>query len=198
MPKKIRKQPIYIAPEIVGYLDEQNVPHVEDERYNRKLSADVDDDKITIYERQVNGWFLEPAGELLKNKNNEFLVLMICLSYLEGVEQYRRGEYSNGNSKSFFVAAINRIYPQEYDEVKLKEFYADARCGLFHTGMIKGKTVIDSCLNQVFLFEDESTIRVNHRMLLEAIKQDFNEYVNQLRINQETRVKFSKLFNVLI
>ena len=98
MAKKLRQnQSIYIAPEITGSLNNNYEPVVLDERNNNYLDPRSIDDKTIIYERQVLEWFLKPAQNLIRyrNKNKGFIVLMICLSYLEGVEQYRQGRSSN-------------------------------------------------------------------------------------------------------
>ena len=111
MPKRLREdRTIEIAPEIKGCIQDGR-PVVYDEIGKRELNPIDIYDKITIYERQVKEWFLKPASRLLRNRNNGFIVLMTCLSYLEGVEQYRRGETSHNRSRQFFIEAVNRLYP---------------------------------------------------------------------------------------
>jgi len=102
MPKQLRNYPIYIAPQIRGYLKSNGEPVVFDERTNQNLDPNNIDEKIIIYERQVKEWFLNRASKFLRGKNNGFIVLMITISYIEDVQQYLNGQSSHGNSNRFF------------------------------------------------------------------------------------------------
>jgi hypothetical protein len=196
MSKKLRQGTnIYIAPEIIGWLDENYNPVVEDERTGKKLDPRNIDDKIFIYERQVKDWFLKPATKYAKGKNNGFIVLMICMSYLEGVEQYRRGESSNNKSRVFFTHAINRIYPNKFHSNDLNELYKEARCGLFHSGMVKWKIIVSYSFLESLNFEDSTTINVNPKRFLEDIKADFNDFINKLKTDEESRNRFDRMYS---
>ena len=59
-----------------------------------KIFENNTETKISIYEDRVKGWFLNFARELTKEKNSEFVVLMICVNYLEGNQQFREGRTS--------------------------------------------------------------------------------------------------------
>jgi hypothetical protein len=196
MSKKLRKEPINIASDIVGWLDENNNPHVFDERSGRRLDARNIDHKITIYERQVKDWFLIPATNLTKykNKNKGFIVLMICLSYLEGIEQYRKGQNSNGQSKFFFVSVMERIYPNKFQNHELEDFYSEARCGLFHNGMVRGRIIINNEFQKSIEFV-ESNIKISPSKFLKDIKEDFENYLQELRTNEESRNTFDKMYS---
>ncbi len=80
MPKQLRNYPIYIAPEIRGFIDNNGRPVVFDERTNRNLDPNNIDDKILIYERQVKDWFLNRASKLICGNKNGFIVLMISIT----------------------------------------------------------------------------------------------------------------------
>jgi len=196
MSKKLRKDPINIAPEIVGWLDENDDPHVFDNRNGRQLDPRNVNHKIEIYERQVKDWFLIPATNLIKykNRNKGFIVLMICLSYLEGIEQYRRGQNSNGNSRRFFVSAMERLYPNQFQKYQLEDFYSEARCGLFHNGMVRGKIIINNSF-QRSIESVRSDIRVSPSKFLEDIKSDFESYLQELRTNQQSRNTFDGMYS---
>lgn len=71
---------------------ENGTPIVIDELNNLRLDPNNIEDKIKIYEREVKEWFLEPTLKLLNDENvfnNSFLILMTCMAYIEGVEQYK-------------------------------------------------------------------------------------------------------------
>lgn len=195
MSKKLRREPIYIAPEIIGWLDENYNPVVKDERKNRQLDPRNIDDKIIIYERQVKDWFLKPATRYLRGRNNGFIVLMICLSYLEGVEQYKRGQTSNNRSREFFTSSINRLYPNVHSQNDLNDFYREARCGLFHNGMVRGKIIINYSFEHPIHFDNPRTIKVNPKMLLNDIKNDFKQYIELLKSDNQSRTNFDNLYS---
>ncbi len=201
MPKKLRTTPIYIAPDIIGYLDENSSAIVKDERNeNRILNVSNICDKIEIYERQVKEWFLLPAEKMLNGEgyNGNFAALMICLSYIEGVEQYVRGERSRGSSKLFFTTGMKRITQGRFRNSKLEELYDEARCGLFHDGMTRKRMILDNDLNQSIEFTDDS-IKINPRRLFEEIKSDFDNYLDKLRReeNNEYRRNFDNLYTLI-
>lgn len=197
MSKKLRKQPLYIAPEIIGWLDDNNNPIIIDERSGNNLDPRNINDKIAIYERQVNDWFLNPATNLVnyRSRNKGFIILMICLSYLEGIEQYRRGETSEGNSRRFFISALNRIYPNQFSNTQLQSFYSQARCGLFHNGMVQGKIIINNGFSQSLEFIGEMDIKVSPSKFLHDIKEDFSLFIHELRTDIKTQNIFDNMYS---
>jgi len=122
------------------------------------------------------------------------------MAYLEGVEQYKRGESSigRGKSRTFFINSINRIYPGEFRESHLKKLYEMVRCGLFHNGMIKGGVVISDSFEYSLKFErDGAEIRINPEKLLEDVRRDFDQYIDLLKNDPESRKNFDSMFSVL-
>lgn len=195
MAKRIRRNyPIYIAPKILGYFEE-NLPRAFDEKEAKELNPNNIDDKIYIYERQVKGWFLNRASKLVRGQNNGFIVLMICLSYLEGIQQYIEGRSSNGNSNNFFINSVHRIYPSEFQDYDLRELYSEARCGLFHNGMVSGKIIISREYTEAIEISNHDTIKINHELLLRDIRNDFNMYINNLRVDEDLRNNFDRMFS---
>ena len=198
MSKKLRRgSKLYIAPDILGWLDDNDMPVVEDERSGRRLDQRDIDDKIIIYERQVSDWFLTPATRCTTSWNNGFIVLMICMSYLEGVEQYKSGQSSNNNSRQFFKNSIHRIYPNKYANHNLDELYNEARCGLFHDGMVRGKIIYNYSFDDPLEFENFNTIKVNPKKLLEDIKADFKGFIDKLKNDQQSRTNFDRMYSNL-
>lgn len=200
MPKKIRRDfPIYIAPNIVGFYEGDN-PIAIDQKPLKKLNPYDINDKIHIYERQVSEWFLNIANQLSKGDHNGFIVLMICLSYFEGVQQYIDGQSSEGrSSKQFFKLSIHRVYPHRFSNVDLDELYKEARCGLFHNGMVSGKIIINNSFEHAIDFPDNDTIRISPKKLLDDVKKDFGKYISELRNEhkQNIRNSFDTMFSVV-
>lgn len=198
MAKRIRRDfPIYIAPDITGFYDSMGIAHAWDEKTGNALDPNNIDDKIYIYESQVKRWFLNKATSLAKGKNNGFLVLMICFSYIEGVEQYIQGSRSNKRSKEFFRDSMNRIYPGKFLDSDLDVLYSEARCGLFHNGMVRGKILINLEYEDPISIPNADTIMINPNKFLNNIKRDFDNYIAILKksINCEQRRNFNDMFS---
>lgn len=203
MPKRLRNQTITIAPGIRGRIGNDG-PEVFDEILQKPLDPNNVIDKIRIYQRQVENWFLKPAKKLVKaqkeNNHNGFIVLMICLSYIEGIEQYRQGRDSRGHSKEFFIQGLKRLYPNQFgdrDDRNLINLYRDARCGLFHNGMVEGTILINSNFPESIKFETNSDIKINHKSFLRDIEQDFKKYITELTSNEDLKRNFDSMFSVL-
>ena len=196
MSKKLRHEiKLYIAPDILGWLDNQGEPVVKDERTGKNLNPRNIDDKIIIYERQVMDWFLKPATRYTRTWNNGFIVMMICMSYLEGVEQYRSGRSSTNNSRDFFKRSIHRLYPNMHNDHHLDELYREARCGLFHDGMVRGKIIYNYSFQEPLEFEDYDTIKLNPKKLLEDIKADFKSFIESLKTDPQSRANFDRMYS---
>ncbi len=201
----VRDQEIYLAPGILGKFKNGRPVAIDERNDNAILDPRDLDDKITIYEREVQEWFLKRAHHLLNSNtfDNSFIVLMVCMSYLEGVEQYKTGVSSNGRSKEFFVNSINRIYPNFFQARDLKKLYTKTRCGLFHNGMVQGGVIFNnSFLIPIEFMNNGESIRINPRLLLQDIMNDYSSYINKLRSNNSEsttvlRENFDRMFAVL-
>lgn len=200
MPKRLRDEPIYLAPEILGSRDAHNNPLIQDERTGAMLNPYDINDKILIYERQVEEWFLNRSVGLCRRKSNNFVVVMIATSYIEGVEQYRKGRLSNGQSKQYFADGMRRIFQiQNISDYQLNMLYKHLRCGLFHNGMSGDAVVLNRTLKSAVNFSNPGTIDINPRLFLVAVVQDFEQYINDLsnENNIELRNNFDRMFIVV-
>lgn len=199
MPKQIRQdEDIYIAPDILGVCRGGQYLAIDERNNNTELDPYDIDNKILFYERQVQDWFLNRATILVNGDYNGFIVLMICMSYLEGVEQYRQGHSSNHDSNPTFRRSLNRIYPNQFDEDNLRRLYEQSRVGLFHDGMVRGDIIINNSFPSSIAFTNQD-IRISPEKLLIDIKHDFRNYINSLRNqdNNELRNNFNQMFSVV-
>ena len=210
MSKQIqRNEEIYVAPQMLGKYEDET-PVVIDERHrNERLDPANIEHKIKIYEREVKEWFFRPATDLLSQDSfkNSFLVLMVCMSYIEGVEQYKTGIDSSRRSKECFVDSVRRLYPGEYQDENVGKLYSKSRCGLFHNGMVKGGVIFNNTFENVIKFEKNGeVIKINPTVLLNDIKDDFERYINELKNinninrdenNRTVRENFDRMFSVL-
>lgn len=194
MNKKLRSEPLNIAPYISGTIESR---YVLDSLTGVILDLDNIDEKIKIYERQVKFWFLNIARTIENQENTCFIVLMICLSYIEGVEQYRRGMESDGKSRIFFRAGIKRIFNfGDGMNNKIDKLYTEARCGLFHYGMTGSLIVLSSEYNEAITFVDDDTIKINSNVFLNKVIEDFDNYLCELNNNNnlELREYFDRMY----
>jgi hypothetical protein len=206
MPKKIMPgSSIYVAYKMRGEVDKNQNYTVWDER-NPGSTLDPTDpkDKITIYERQVQGWFLEPAFTMLSHMKDQasFAILAICFSYLEGVEQYREGQQSRNRSRELFKKSFKRVFgEQTLDDQKIDVLYEQGRCGLFHDGMTRSGVICDTSLTTAFQpINNQGTtlIHFHHEYLLERIWEDFRNYIHLLRSGDDELVNnFTRMYNLV-
>jgi len=199
MPKQLREYPIYLAPQIKGHIKPDGGYEVYDEKTNTYVNPQDIDDKIKIYERQVKGWFLDRASDFLKNEDNDFIVLMIAISYIEGVEQYRTVNGNGEGSRRVFTRGLRRIFSLSEEQTKLDEFYDQVRCGLFHTGMTRNKVILRRSFEKPIDFSEPCVIKINPKKFLFEVKKDFDKYIEILknRENAVDRGNFDRLFSNL-
>ena len=182
---------IYIAPGITGKRDENGELFIYDDLTGDQLDPKKNiEDKIRIFERQVNEWFLERAHALRREEKNGFIILMIATAYIEGVEQYREGESSENQSAAIFKNGIKRIFGIEnkYDN-RLSELHKELRCGLFHNGMTGPHIRIASDHETPIDLSDETIININQILFLEKVKSDFEQYLKDLKDTEKTELR---------
>jgi len=130
----------------------------------------------------VKGWFLDRASDLVKEEDNGFVILMIATAYIEGVEQYRRGQQSNGRSGYFFKEGVKRVFGIDFSsEGRLSDLHKELRCGLFHNGMTGPNIRIHSGYGRPIDLSDGNIIKINQKLFLEKVKEDFEQYLADLR-----------------
>ncbi len=196
MPKRIRREPIYIAPDIIGSIQDDGSYLVIDEREHTRLDPTNVFDKIIIYERQNKGWFLEPTLNMVlyKPEHKGFLVLMSCLSYIEATQQYIEGRTSIDGSRLTFIRGINRIYPGKYSNDNIGRLYQQARCGIFHNGMTRGQIIISTDFADSITFTEED-IKINPKKFIKDLIYDFNNFIHILKTNEFARDNFNRMFS---
>lgn len=196
MSNRIREtENVHVAFKMLGKYNEQTYVVEDYMRDKRNLNPYNIDDKILIYERQVKKWFLDKATRLATSEQNDFIVLMVCMSYLEGIEQMKVGTKSENSSKQFFVNSVNRLYPNKFNEESLKRLYKESRCGLFHNGMTGGDVIVCADFPASIEFRDID-ILISPKKLLMDIKTNFDIYIRDLqdKNNQDLRENFDKMF----
>lgn len=200
MPKLLRNEPIFLASGIQGFRDETGYPRALDLSTGHSLDLYSIDDKITIYQRQVEEWFLNRATSLCSRSKNHFVVIMIVTSYIEGVQQYRTGSSSIGQSRKVFSDSFERIFGiHNITKRQVTILYEHLRCSLFHNGMSGNAIILNSHLRNAIEFLDDQTIHINPRLYLSAVINDFNQYIFELRnrSNYLLRDNFNRMFTLV-
>jgi len=151
--------------------------------------------KILVYEDRTKGWFLDFARKMSKEKNSEFVVLMICMNYLEGNQQFREGRTSKSESEKMLKIGLKRVCP-DMNEDNINYFIDKVRHGLFHDGMTRKGILLRYDLSTLFFtFNDgEKWMTLNPSLFLREIEKDFESYINILKNkdNQKERDNFEK------
>lgn len=168
--------------------------------FGKTFNQDLDG-KIRIYEDRVRGWFFDFAKILLKEKHADFVVLMICTSYIEGNQQFREGKSSKtGKSGKIIKRALKTIFeiPKE-KEWAIEKFVTEVRHGLFHDGMTRKDIVLSRVSPSPFSIKigTKNTISINPILFFWAMEEDFKEYINDLKNpnNKVLRGKFERHWN---
>lgn len=181
-----------------------------DSKENKELQKNDIKTTILIYEDRVKGYFFDQARKLLisLSLNNEdsgrfsaYTVLMIAISQIEGMQQYREGESSDADrsrgirsrSKDFFVEGMTRIFNLGSENREhLEKLYSAVRCGLFHDGFTKGLVYLSLDFDNPEYQEalkiekweynsDKIRFGINPKLFLAEVERDFDRYINNLR-----------------
>lgn len=188
----INNQTIYLAPQILCTKSNDRI-FVVDEINWKTLDLENTYDKILIYKRQVEERFINRAEKLIEEKNYIFIVLMICLSYIEWVQQYKEWKNSRNKSQVFFKQSLKNIIDDKISDTISTLIYTQLRCGLFHNGMTEWKIILRYDFSKAISHEN-NILKINPRILLELIKKDFENYINNLSRDQDLRNKFNNLY----
>ena len=165
--------------------------------FGRTFNQDLDG-KVRIYEDRVRGWFLDHAKTLIKEQHADFVVLMICTSYLEGNQQFKEGKSSKiGESGETIKRALKSILPVPKEkEWVFDKFVSEVRHGLFHDGMTRELVSINRNFPNPFSINKDfgGMLLINPILFLWVIEEDFKEYIGDLKNpnNKELRENFEK------
>ena len=175
-----------------------------------QIAVDNFETRVAIYEDQVRGWFLDQARILEKVSSGAgFVILMVCLSYVEAYAIFYNGQDSKSKSERFFCDGIKAIFPvsggnAELQDKGYQELWVQMRNGLFHTGMTREKVVpsgdFKAPIAVTMHIETQSPVRieVNPHLMLGAIEDHLSRYTMRLRNPDEVELRenFNKAWNL--
>jgi hypothetical protein len=156
--------------------------------------------KIDIYEARTEGWFFDIAKQMVEHgmSPGDYIAIMVSLSYLEGVQQFREGsETPKGKAGEWFKKSAKRVFPKQIDDV-IDRLWKEMRCGLFHAGFTNGKVHLSHDVAEAIKLEGDF-IRINPKLFLDCVSDDLNNFISELRDQRNTRLRsnFEKLWNIL-
>lgn len=117
---------------------------IEDLRDGSRRPDSSYDAKVDVYEDRVLYWFLDIAKSHVANGTapGDYVALAIAIAYIEGVEQYRRGQMTpQHKSGEWFKSGVRRIFPKASAEA-VNRLWSAVRNGLFHNGFTTGPTLL--------------------------------------------------------
>ncbi len=178
-----------------------------DSEIDGKIMKEYDKDdlntKILVYQDRVKGWFLDIAQSLRDNQHAGFVVLMIAISQIEGIEQFKLGRRTEFSESSTYIKkALKKILDPNLQyqnntlyEDALDTIIRDVRHGLFHDGITRKKIFINaSVAYPLIITQGREEILINPHYFYDNVKAYFEEYISQLLNpnNTELRENFEK------
>lgn len=104
-------------------------------------------------------------------------------SFIDGVES------SEGRSRQIFVKFLTTRsrFKTHFDETLAEKFYSEYRSGILHQGEIQGDGLLWSIGSLVMQLGNQ--ISINRTAFHNALKDEFQDYIDQLRSPAETELR---------
>ncbi|MDB5389525.1 MAG: hypothetical protein JWM11_5171 [Planctomycetaceae bacterium] len=128
-----------------------------------------------------------------------FAIVSICFSYFEMIEQFCRGQSSDGQSWDFFKRGFERVFPSfVIASADVKQLYKTMRCGMYHTAMPTDRYRLSRELSASFK-KVNGLIEINPVRLTDEIIYHFNRYCHDLRSGNDSALQqsFEMMFDSL-
>lgn len=185
-------------------------------RFTRaKLSTSNIEDKIDVFEDQMQGWIFDHADTLANDKSPRsqhagFAILMLVTAYFEQLEALSSGVPSNGRSQEFFKSGFCRVfnpirtnpsYVAAEPVVKewLKDLYLELRNGLYHELATRSRVFLseNGVPIEVYVTRSGVLFGIDARAFAAGVHEHFVETVRRLRDPDEAdlRANFEAFFS---
>lgn len=173
---------------------------------NLNLTCEFNPDWIKgadiVYDR-IHGRFLVQIESLENNLDlkiweySGFMIMAVDCMVIETLNQFHLGisdtnRVYKGRNKESFRDFFQRsdFFKSHFDDAKSFIFYNHVRNGLLHQAQTKEKTKInfreDEMIKQVNESDIDEGIIVNRRIFHEALINEFNSYINNLKSDNNT------------
>jgi hypothetical protein len=126
----------------------------------------------------------------------DYVGLSIAMAHIEGIQLYREGDGTSGQSGRRFTESAKRIFPEATGEV-IDQLWKDVRNGLFHSGFTLGPLHLVYSDDLILKRSDEGLLLINPKGFVKSTVDDFTKYVEELRENpsEKTGENFEKLWD---
>jgi hypothetical protein len=181
--------------------DQRISPHYGYEKYD---SGSLDD-LIAVFQDRLRYWLLEPAKALLEFPFGDLAALHLLLGFFEPHSIYLKGQDSKDQSQRFFCDGFVEVFratgiPESVSRRVAEVLYKEARCGLFHEGMLReriffgrpGKALwvtFPKIDGEMDTNGEIQSIVIDARQLCFEIERYASEYVASLRDTTNTALR---------
>lgn len=142
--------------------------------------------KIDAFEDSVKEFYLKPAHNINMNGCG-FATGLLCLTTIDVLARIASGKEKV--DKTDYKGWVKDNIPEFNDELALR-LYENFRCGLVHEGRIKNCGQFSYDINTIVDVAN-GVMLINSHLLLGRIIEALQEYINNIRKNDETFRKFS-------
>ncbi|MEA5485702.1 MULTISPECIES: hypothetical protein [Pseudanabaena] len=150
-----------------------------------------------IFEDRMQGWFFDPALNLVDDINSSVVAVHIVTPLIEALRCYILGKKPIAReSSTFFKEQADEIFPLlQNNEVARNLLYKGVRCGFAHQGFLKDD---DDAYNILILSEvsdkpiifDGQVMTIHARKYVEKINEAYQSYFNTLDRDADKLNKF--------
>lgn len=168
----------------------------------QQLNLDQDENDwqkaVEILNDRIRGRYFSPI-ELLINADDEksigersfgFAILALDCLLVETFQSFIHGaESSEGKSKQVFVQFLTTRprFKAHFDKALAEKFYSEYRSGILHQGEIQGDGLVWSVGSLIMQLSNR--IVINRTAFHNALKDEFSDYLDQLRSPQERELR---------
>lgn len=145
---------------------------------------------VEAFRQRIEGWFFEPIGQLMGNKDNLFVITSIECMIVDALRGFWSGKDSSGVDFVDFLVKCLKIRSDIAEE-----FYKRFRNGILHQTNIKKKSVISESVRD-FLFDNTGVLFFNPIGFYDQLRVYFNEYLKELK-SRNGVLNFKKRFKSL-
>ena len=172
---------------------------------SKKLEPPFFRDLVDVFEDRTRYWMLNPAKELLKERNSQIAAVGILLNYIEGIEIYLTGEDSINKSFDFFCSGFSKVFSVSVGDRSViehcaKALYVQARCGFAHDGLFRNRVFFKDTTKNAFIItwprkdgqlifnRGVESIVINPIRFYEVVEIHFENYVRRLKENKDKQL----------
>ena len=166
------------------------------------------DNKSELFVDRIFGWQLDIADKCINGEKDAsgnvtrseirgsgLATLSIVLSYFETIDTFREG-YTGRKAAKYFKKGVRLVFPELSQQPKtvvddiLNILYSGARCGLYHSSIIRSKILLTGDFPSALGYNTgHKMLVINPHLLVPALKRHLYSYELELRNPANTRLR---------